>query len=65
MDNRQLQVFIADEDRIMTEALQSDLKRKFGEKVKITVCNDPNSCVEQVNDETHLVILAYDFKLRQ
>jgi DNA-binding NarL/FixJ family response regulator len=65
MDNKQLEVFIVDEDRIMTEALQSDLKRKFGSKVNITICNDPLHCVDSVGDNTHMVILAYDFKKKK
>jgi DNA-binding NarL/FixJ family response regulator len=65
MDNKQLQVYIVDEDRIMTEALHADLKRKFGDRVKITVCNEPSKCVASVNDDTHLVILAYDSKIKK
>jgi DNA-binding NtrC family response regulator len=59
-ENKQLQVYIVDEDRIMTEALQADLKRKFGSKVHIDICNDPAKCLGAINDNTHMVILAYD-----
>jgi DNA-binding NarL/FixJ family response regulator len=62
MNNKQLNVFIADEDKIMTTALKDDLRQKFGSGINITVFNDAKSCIEKIDDNTHLVILAYDFK---
>ncbi|MCW3072502.1 MAG: hypothetical protein JWO44_2392 [Bacteroidetes bacterium] len=62
MDKQQLNVFIADEDKIMTTALHDDLKKQFGSGISITVYNDAKTCLEHIDDNTHLVILAYDFK---
>jgi DNA-binding NtrC family response regulator len=57
-----LNVFISDEDRIMTTALKNDLQDKFGSRLRITVFNEPKKCLESIDDNTHLVIMAYDYK---
>jgi DNA-binding NarL/FixJ family response regulator len=65
MNNKQLNVVIADEDKIMTTALKNDLKANFGSDINIRVFNDAKDCLEAIDDNTHMVILAYDFKKRQ
>lgn len=62
--NKQLNVFIADEDEIVTTSLKNDLKREFGSNLNITVFDDAKECLEKIDDNTHLVILAYDFQKR-
>jgi DNA-binding NarL/FixJ family response regulator len=62
MNDQQLNVFIADEDKIMTAALTDDLKQKFGSNIDITVYNDGKECLENMHENVHMVILAYDFK---
>lgn len=62
MDNQQLNVFIADEDKIMTTALKNDLTQQFGTSINITVYNDGKQCLENMHENVHMVILAYDFK---
>ncbi|MDF2438389.1 MAG: hypothetical protein K0Q95_2765 [Bacteroidota bacterium] len=62
MANQQLNVFIADEDQIMTAALRNDLKQQFGSNINITVYNDGKECLEHMHENVHMVILAYDFK---
>ncbi|MCW3103796.1 MAG: hypothetical protein JWO09_2236 [Bacteroidetes bacterium] len=61
-NNNPLNVFIADEDKIITTALKDDLKKQFGSNINITVFNEAKACLEKIDDNTHLVILAYDFK---
>ncbi|MCE3280618.1 MAG: hypothetical protein K0S44_2809 [Bacteroidetes bacterium] len=65
MDKKNLNVFIADEDKVMTTALKNDLKETFGSDINITVFNSAKDCLEKVDDNTHMVILAYDFKKRK
>ncbi|HEX8515485.1 MAG TPA: response regulator [Bacteroidia bacterium] len=65
MNKTQLNVFIADEDKIMTTALSNDLKQHFGSDINIRIFNDAKNCIENMDDNTHLVIMAYDFKKRQ
>lgn len=60
--DKQLNVFIADEDEVVTTSLKNDLKQEFGSKLNITVFNDAKHCLDKIDHNTHLVILAYDFK---
>lgn len=65
MDNKKLNVFITDEDKVMTTALKNDLIQSFGSDIIITVFNDAKECLDQIDDNTHMVILAYDFNKRK
>jgi DNA-binding NarL/FixJ family response regulator len=62
MNQQPLNVFIADEDQIMTTALKNDLKQQFGSNIEITVFNDGKQCLENMHENVHMVILVYDFK---
>jgi DNA-binding NtrC family response regulator len=65
MDKKKLNVFIADEDKVMTTALKNDLTQTFGSDINITVFNDGKDCLEKIDDNTHMIILAYDFNKRK
>jgi DNA-binding NarL/FixJ family response regulator len=65
MNKEPLNVFIADEDKIMTAALENDLKQSFGSNIRITIFNEAKKCLENIDDNTHLVIIAYDFTKRK
>lgn len=52
-------LYIVDDNNLMVTALESYLKGKFGDSLKISTFGDGKSCLEKVDDETNIVILDY------
>jgi DNA-binding NtrC family response regulator len=52
-------LFIVDDDNLMAVALEQSLINRFGNGIRVTIFNDGESCLKQVNKQTDIVILDY------
>jgi DNA-binding NtrC family response regulator len=52
-------LFIVDDDNLMAIALEQSLKNRFGTGIQVTIFNNGESCLANVNKETDIVILDY------
>jgi DNA-binding NtrC family response regulator len=59
MQTQNLNLFIVDDNRSMVTALKQYLQNKFGFGLKISTFNDGESCLQKINDNTHIVILDH------
>jgi len=58
MQTQKLNLFIVDDNKSAGEELANYLRGKFGNRLKITTFTDGKSCLEEVESDTHIVILA-------
>ncbi|MES2140585.1 MAG: response regulator [Bacteroidota bacterium] len=59
MTNPKLNVFIVDDNRLLVISLKKYLENRFGTGIDISTFNDGESCMENINKNTHIVILDY------
>jgi DNA-binding NtrC family response regulator len=59
MQTQGLNLFIVDDNKSLVTALKLYLQSKFGISLKISTFNDGESCLEKVNQDTHIVILDH------
>lgn len=60
METQGLNLFIVDHNKSMVSALKHYLTVKFGERLKISIFYDSDSCVSCITEETDVVILDSD-----
>jgi DNA-binding NtrC family response regulator len=59
METQTLNLFIVDDNKSMVTVLKQYLVNKFGTNLVISTFNDGESCLENVNQNTHMVILDH------
>lgn len=59
MESQGLNLFIVDDNKSMVYALKQYLISRFGGKLKISTFYDGESCIENINEQTDVVILDY------
>lgn len=59
MENQAINLFIVDDDKLLATSLKHYLQNKFGDDLKTTIFNNGESCLENINEYTHIVILDY------
>jgi len=59
MKTQGLNLFIVDDNKSMVNALKQYLQSRFGVSLKISTFYDGESCLEKVDEDTHIVILDY------
>lgn len=59
MLKREINLFIVDDDKLMTTDLKYHLEDKFGVNVHISTFINVESCLKRVNRKTNIVILDY------
>ncbi|MFI5141576.1 MAG: response regulator [Bacteroidia bacterium] len=59
MQTQGLNLFIVDDNKSLVTALKLYLQSKFGISLKISTFNDGESCLESINQDTHIVILDH------
>lgn len=59
MDTQGLNLFIVDDNKLVVADLNNYLHDKFGISLKITTFNNGEDCLQQLDAETHIVILDY------
>ncbi len=57
MKSPSLNLFIVDDNKLTGEELQKYLEKRFGEGIKVLVFNDGKSCLEKIDEVTHIVIV--------
>lgn len=62
METKGLNVVIVDDNQSMVIALKHYLSDKFGERLKISTFFDGESCLENINERTDVIILDYFLK---
>jgi len=56
---QKLNLFIVDDDQSMVAALKQYLNNKFGSTITISTFYDGKSCLKQIDEQTHIVLLDY------
>jgi DNA-binding NtrC family response regulator len=59
MEKQTLNLFIVDDNKSMVTVLKQYLQQKFGSNIIISTFYDGESCLEQVDSNTHMVILDH------
>jgi len=59
MQTQGLNLFIVDDNTSMVTALKLYLQNRFGISIQISTFSDGESCLEKVDDQTHIVILDH------
>ncbi|MGZ3883065.1 MAG: response regulator [Bacteroidia bacterium] len=59
METNKLNLFVVDDDRSTVAMLKNYLNRRFGASLNISTFYNGESCLEHLNDETHIVVLDY------
>jgi len=59
METQGMNLFIVDDNKLVVADLKHYLQSKFGISVKITTFNDGESCLQNIDKDTHIVILDY------
>ncbi|MES2763580.1 MAG: response regulator [Bacteroidota bacterium] len=59
METQKLNLFIVDDNTSMVAVLKQYLQNKFGANIIISTFSDGESCLEEVNRDTHMVILDH------
>jgi len=59
MQTQGLNLFIVDDNKALVTALKQYLQSKSGFSLKISTFNDGESCLQNVNKDTHVVILDH------
>lgn len=60
MKEKQLNLFIVDDNELLVTALKTYLIEKFGDYLKISVFYDGDSCLRSISENTDVVILDYN-----
>jgi DNA-binding NtrC family response regulator len=59
MKNPKTNIFIVDDNKLLVISLKKYLENRFGSDVNISTFYDGESCLENINENTHIVILDY------
>jgi DNA-binding NarL/FixJ family response regulator len=59
METQELNLYIVDDNKSMVYALKHYLNERFGEKISISTFFDGETCLQNIRDETDVVILDY------
>ena len=59
MENSKLNIFIVDDNKLLVISLKKYLEDRFGAGVNISTFYDGESCLENINENTNIVILDY------
>lgn len=59
MTTQGLNLFIVDDNKAMVAALKQYLEIRFGLSISVSVFYDGESCLDKIDDHTHIVILDY------
>lgn len=59
MDPDKLNLFVVDDDRSTVAMLKNYLGRRFGTSLNISTYSSGESCLDHVDDHTHIVVLDY------
>lgn len=59
MESKKINLFIVDDDKSMVAALKQYLNKKFGDAIKISTFYNGDSCLQNINDQTDVVLLDY------
>lgn len=59
METQRLNLFIVDDNKSMVMALKFYLSNRFGTSLNISTFDDGESCLEEVDEKTNIVILDY------
>src|SRR5689334_4371349 len=61
MNNQAMNLFLVDSDKKVTDKLEQSLYNRFGTRLNISKFNTGESCLQQVDETTNFVVLAYFF----
>jgi DNA-binding NtrC family response regulator len=59
MKSNKLNVFIVDDDESMIIIVKNHLLKRFGKELNISAFDNGESCLEKMDEQTHVVILDY------
>ena len=59
MTNPKLNIFIVDDNKLLVISLKKYLENRFGSSINISTFYDGESCLENINKNTNIVILDY------
>ncbi|MES2285101.1 MAG: response regulator [Bacteroidota bacterium] len=59
MTDPKLNIFIVDDNKLLVISLKKYLENRFGSSINISTFYDGESCLENINKNTHIVILDY------
>lgn len=59
METQGINLFIVDDNKLMVKGLKNYLQNRFGVSIRISTFMDGESCLKEVNKDTHIVILDY------
>ncbi|MFI5151507.1 MAG: response regulator [Bacteroidia bacterium] len=59
METRGLNLFIVDDNKLVSFSLQSYLKDRFGSDLSIVCFHSGEACLLKIKEDTHIVILDY------
>lgn len=59
MDTHITNIFIVDDNKIVLATLKQALENRFNSNVQVSTFQDGESCLEKLNQVTHVVILDY------
>jgi two-component system response regulator AtoC len=59
MEKQGINLFIVDDNKLLAADLKHYLLNRFGADIQITIFSDGESCLEKIDNETHIVILDY------
>jgi DNA-binding NtrC family response regulator len=62
METQKLNLFIIDGQRSIATDLENHLISSFGERLNITTFDDGQDCLQNLNKNTHIVIVDHDVK---
>ena len=62
METQGINLFIVDDNKLLVADLKNYLKNKFGVSLEISIFYDGESCLANVNEDTHIVILDYNME---
>lgn len=59
MEKQGINLFIVDDSKLQATDLKHFLQNRFGADINISTFNDGESCIEKIDNDTHIVILDY------
>ena len=59
METRKTNLFIVDDDKLLATDLKNYLKNKFKVELQISIFNDGESCLKNIDKYTDIIILDY------
>jgi DNA-binding NarL/FixJ family response regulator len=60
METQGINLFIVDDNKLLVADLKNYLNNKFGVSLQISTFYDGESCLEKIDENTHIVILDYN-----